>query len=152
MAANAVVLDPFAVGDRDVHRAFGIHNVHGGNVVEAALFDGLQVAGRVGTAAAIGGVALDKVAVHLLHQILDEVRAEVIALGGLSSGDLDGHASAGGDAQGLIDADKPLGADIGSEIDGRSGGIGILGGRNDHPGGLTAVLDGGLLFAGRCCK
>ena len=70
----------------------------------------------------------------------------MVALGGLSRGDFYGHAAGGGNAQGLIDPDKPFRGDAGREIDRRGAGIrGFLlrlgrviragGGRQEHESG-----------------
>ena len=84
VASDAVVLDPFVIDHGDVYGAFGIHDVHGGYLLVAAFLDGLPVALGVGTAAAIGRVAFHEGPVHGMYEILDERRAEVVALGGFA--------------------------------------------------------------------
>ena len=149
VTAHAVVLYPFAVCNRNVHRPFGVHDVHRGDLIISALLDGLQVAGRRGAVPAVCGITFDQIAADLLNQVLDEFRPKMIALGRLSRRYLDCHASAGRNTQRLIDTDEPRSTDVRSIINGWSVRIGLRSGRDNHLGGLVVFLCCSPLLAGR---
>ena len=101
----------------DGELAFGIHDVHVGDVEEAVLAGGLEVLFGGRAPSFVGGVAFDDGSVNLLDEVLDQRGLEEVVSAGLSGADLDGHATFGGAAEGLIDAHEGLGGDFGGHVD-----------------------------------
>lgn len=82
MRPHEVLPEVFAALHGQAYLAFGIHDVHRGDGREAVVGGGLQVVFRAGASAAVGGIAFDDRAVHLLHQLLDKLRLEEVVPAG----------------------------------------------------------------------
>ena len=103
VGAYKVFLELLAAGDGDGDVAVLVHDVAGGDVHKAVLLHGLPVGGGGVAAALIGGVALHDGALQLLDKRPNKGGLEEVVSAGLAGGDLDGHFSLQGDAQGVID-------------------------------------------------
>ena len=89
--------------------AFGIHDVHRG--------DGREAVFRAGASAAVGGIAFDDRAAHLLHQILDKLRLEKVVPAGFPRREFHGHLARRRTLQRLVQAHHILRRDVPHEID-----------------------------------
>ena len=143
--AYIVLAQMRSAADRDRHRAVLIQNDHIGNGSKAMILCHLVVHGGAGTLASVGGVALYDGAVHRLDNILNQFRAEVVAVWRFAGGQLYRDTSGWRPVQRLVDCHKPLRADVRSHVDGGS------------IGGVCVMLQGGKFlplcgFPGNRCR
>ena len=68
--------------------------------------DGLPVLRNVLARAAVSGAAFHNGAIHLLHEVADKRRLEVVVVATFSGGDFYGHSALGLHAQCFIDFDQ----------------------------------------------
>ena len=118
VAADDYLREPAAAGHGPFHFAFLIHQIEIRDSGKAVILSHLLVHGGGGAGTAVSRVALHNGAVHLLHQIFDELRAQIVACGRLAGRDLDGGFSGRGPAEGIVDFYETFRGDVGGEIDG----------------------------------
>ncbi len=106
MLAHDVVFQVFLVFDRNAQVAVFVHDIDGGDAVKAVCMDGLPVFLYVLTTAAVCRAALDKRAVHLIHQLTDECRFQVVVAATLARTDFYCHAPFGFNAERLVDLNE----------------------------------------------
>ena len=104
------------VTDGKIDGAFLIHDVHGSHGFETTLGDGPAMVFGLGPVAAVSRIALHQRTVHLMNQVLNEVRTQVVTLLGFAGGNLNGDAAFRLDTQGLKRLHKPFRTDVRSEI------------------------------------
>ena len=90
VATNAVNLQVLAAGDRNLHRAFLVHDVDLSDRIKAVILDHLTVGQGRGARAAVSSVALDDGAVKLLDQVLDESWVKMVVITSFTGGELEG--------------------------------------------------------------
>lgn len=117
MGAHVIFLQVKAVRHGERHGALLILNVHVCNGGEAVVLRHLPVHGRGGPRAAVGGIAFHNGPVHLMDEIPDERRVEVVTRRRFSRGELHAHLSRGGPAHGLIDRHEALRGNIPGHVD-----------------------------------
>ena len=107
-----------AAVDGQGERAGLVHDHHIGDLGEPVILGKLVVHGGLGTGAAVGGVGFDDGALHVLHQLLDEVGAQMVGLVGFAGVDLDRDVLTGElYAQGLINGHQGLRGNVGGVVD-----------------------------------
>ena len=117
VGTHDVVLDVPGVCDGQLHLTFLVHDIYCSDIVETTLGDGPTMGCRCASAATVGRITLHDVAIHLLHQTFDELRAQVVGAARLARGDFHGHAFAFTvHAQCLVDAHQRLRRDVIREI------------------------------------
>lgn len=113
--------------DRKLRLTLGIHDVDRCDGRESVVGRRLQMALRIGPAAAVGRVALDNRTVDLLHQRLDERRLQEVVAARLAGREFDGYLAPGLTAERLVDSDQIVGRNLLEEIDLRKRRLGCLG-------------------------
>ena len=117
--AHVVLRKVGAALDRKGQGPFRIQDVHVRDGGISAVLRELEVIGGVGPLPAIGRVALHDRAVDGRNEVLDELGPQVVAPG-LARADLHRHVFCGQDgAQGFVDGQKSLGADVRRPVDDR---------------------------------
>lgn len=125
VAAHDVVFDVGAVHDGDADFALFVHDVDLEHGNESVALDDFPVVGGGGAlvllvlgGVAVGGVALHDGAVHGVDEQTDKLGLQIVGVGAFAGGDLDGHAAFGLHAQGFVDFDEGLWADVAGHVDG----------------------------------
>ena len=152
-ASHDVAVEMFAARDRQLRLALGIHDDHRSDGRESVVGSRLEVALRIGTAAAVGRVALHDRTVHLPHQVADEGGLQEVVTAGFAGREFDGHIARGRAAERLVDLHEIFGRDPLEEIDLRKRcfGRGGRGGRGIRSGGRRLLPALSVRTAG-CCK
>ena len=134
VAAHDVVFDVGAVLDGDADFALFVHDVDLEHGDEAVALDDLPVVGGGGAlvllvlgGVAVGGVALHDGAVNGVDEQADKLGLQVVGVGAFAGGDFDGHTAFGLHAEGFVDFDEGLGADVAGHVDGGAFLDGFLG-------------------------
>ena len=132
-------------GARDFELVELVHDHDLRNGIEAVVLDGLPVLRRLLARAAVGGVALDNVALERPHERPDELRLEVVRVAGLAGRDLHRDLPAlertSERPVGLLET---RGGDVVGEVDRRGRGGGGRG-RAVHRGEVRRFVGGSAL-------
>ena len=122
--ADEVLFQVSSAFHRQAHLSVGVHDVHRGDGRETVVGGGLQVRFRVCASAAVGGVALDDRAADFGHDLLYQLRFEVIVPVRFARRELDGDLSRRGTFQRFVDAHHVLRRNLADEV--YFGGFGLF--------------------------
>ena len=103
--------------DRQGHRAVFVQDHHISNIIEAVILRHLVVHGSLGAGTAVSRVALYNSPIHRLDHILDQLRAEVVAVGRFAGREFNGHAPGRRPAQCGVNSHQTFGGDVRCHID-----------------------------------
>ena len=134
VSAHYVVFDVGGVPDGDGEFAFGVHDVHVGDVEEAVLAGRLDVLLGGRAPSGIRRIAFDYGPVNLADEVSDQRGLEEIMASGLTGAYLHGNTAFRRPVKGLIDAHQGVGADFGGHVDhGPLGFCGLAGAGDSQP-------------------
>ena len=117
MLANEIAGQARTAGDGDFHAAVLVQNLKIRDLGVAVILRNLIVLGGCRTEACVGCVAFDNRSVDQMHQISNQLRPEIVAVGRLTGGELYCDRTGGVPVQCLIDRDKSLRRDVVRKID-----------------------------------